>query len=319
MLNWVDLIVVLIVVLYLARGWYEGFLRVTLDLVGLALIFWVGWRFYPRLSGWLAGQWGIPEVYGRPLGFLLAGIVAASVFWIVAGLILGALPRQVHHSWLNRLLGLLPAALSGLLVAALVVTLVSVAPTDFPLASAVSTSALGGPLVAWTTEVEGRLRPVFGDAIAETLNFLTVRPETDAFLELPYRVADPMLGPTAEEEMLRLVNEERTRAGVPTLVMDERLRELARAHSRDMFQRGYFSHYTPDRLSPFDRMDQFGIRYLTAGENLALAPTTQAAMRGLMNSPGHRANILSPSFRRIGIGAMDGGLRGLMFSQEFTN
>ncbi|MCW5848585.1 MAG: CvpA family protein [Anaerolineae bacterium] len=319
MLNWIDLIVVLIVVVYLARGWYEGFLRVTLDLVGLALIFWAGWRFYLRLSGWLAGQWRIPEVYGRPLGFLLAGIVAASIFWIIAGLILGALPRQVHHSWLNRLLGLLPAALSGLLVAALVVTLVSVAPTDLPLASAVPSSMLGRPLAEWTTKVEGRLRPVFGDAIAETLNFLTVRPETDAFLELPYRVADPRPALDAEEEMLRLVNEERGRVGIAALVMDDRLRALAQTHSRDMFQRGYFSHYTPDRLSPFDRMDQFGIRYLTAGENLALAPTTQAAMRGLMNSPGHRANILSPSFRRIGIGAMDGGLRGLMFSQEFTN
>ncbi len=319
MLNWVDLIVVLIVLLYLARGWYEGFLRVTLDLVGLAFIFWAGWRFYPRLSAWLAGQWAMPEVYGRPIGFLLAGIIAASAFWIVAGLIMGALPREVHHSTLNRLLGLIPASLSGLLVAALVVTLLSVAPTDLPIASAVPSSRLGQPLVGWTTEVEGRLRPVFGDAIAETLSFLTVRPETDAFLELPYRVAEPTIAVAAEQEMLRLVNEERGRVGLPALMMDEPLREVARAHARDMFQRGYFSHYTPDRLSPFDRMDQAGIRYLAAGENLALAPTTQAAMRGLMNSPGHRANILSPSFRRIGIGAMDGGLRGLMFSQEFTN
>jgi len=62
-----------------------------------------------------------------------------------------------------------------------------------------------------------------------------------------------------------------------------------------------------------------GIRYLTAGENLALAPTLQVAHNGLMNSPGHRANILHAQFGRLGIGILDGGIRGLMVSQEFRD
>jgi uncharacterized protein YkwD len=101
--------------------------------------------------------------------------------------------------------------------------------------------------------------------------------------------------------------------------MDMQLRKLARSHSLDMFQRGYFSHYTPDGLSPFDRMNAANIEYTYAGENLALAPSTDLAMQGLMNSPGHRANILNPNFNKIGIGAIDGGIYGIMFSQEFTN
>jgi uncharacterized protein YkwD len=66
-------------------------------------------------------------------------------------------------------------------------------------------------------------------------------------------------------------------------------------------------------------MRRDNVRFSTAGENLALAPTVQIAHTGLMNSPGHRANILRPQFGRVGIGIMDGGRRGLMVTQNFRN
>ncbi len=66
-------------------------------------------------------------------------------------------------------------------------------------------------------------------------------------------------------------------------------------------------------------MDADSITYGYAGENLALAPSTELAMQGLMNSPGHRKNILSPNFTKVGIGVMDGGIYGKMFTQEFTD
>ena len=86
-----------------------------------------------------------------------------------------------------------------------------------------------------------------------------------------------------------------------------------------MFARGYFAHVSPDSLSPFDRMKAAHVRYITAGENLALAPTLPLAHKGLMNSPGHRANILQPLYRRVGIGILDGGMYGLMITQNFRN
>ena len=86
-----------------------------------------------------------------------------------------------------------------------------------------------------------------------------------------------------------------------------------------MFEKGFFSHYNLQGESPFDRMDKAGISYVAAGENLALTPTVAIAHQGLMDSPGHRANILSPDFGRIGIGVIDGGIYGKMFVQEFTN
>jgi uncharacterized protein YkwD len=100
---------------------------------------------------------------------------------------------------------------------------------------------------------------------------------------------------------------------------DPDLTLVARAHSTDMFARGYFSHYTPEKKDPFDRMKKAGIRFQTAGENLALGRTLKICHQGLMNSPGHKANILNPAFGRLGIGIMDGGIYGLMISQEFRN
>jgi uncharacterized protein YkwD len=61
------------------------------------------------------------------------------------------------------------------------------------------------------------------------------------------------------------------------------------------------------------------LRFLAAGENLALARTLPMAHQGLMNSPGHRANILRASFGRVGIGIADGGRYGLMVTQNFRN
>jgi len=119
--------------------------------------------------------------------------------------------------------------------------------------------------------------------------------------------------------MLDLVNKERAAAGLHPLVADPELTEVARRHSADMFARGYFAHDTPEGLSPFDRMRAANVHFLTAGENLALAPTLSVAHNGLMNSPGHRENILRPQFGRVGIGILDGGMRGLMVSQEFRN
>jgi uncharacterized protein YkwD len=174
-------------------------------------------------------------------------------------------------------------------------------------------------LAVYSERLEAALHPVFGEAIAETLNLLIIRPESNERVALPYTVAVSRPRPDLEARMLQLVNRERIAAGLRPLAPDPELTEVARRHSADMFARGYFAHNTPEGRDPFDRMHEANVRFLTAGENLALAPTLEIAHRGLMNSPGHRANILNPDFGRVGIGIMDGGMRGLMVSQEFRN
>jgi uncharacterized protein YkwD len=86
-----------------------------------------------------------------------------------------------------------------------------------------------------------------------------------------------------------------------------------------MFAKGYFSHVNLEGESPSDRITKAKVRFLTAGENLAYAHTLTIAHNGLMNSPGHRANILHKDYGRVGIGILDGGIYGLMVTQNFRN
>lgn len=120
-----------------------------------------------------------------------------------------------------------------------------------------------------------------------------------------------------EQQMLSLINKERTSRGLSALKVNSTLTQVARAHSRDMINRGFFSHNNPDGKSPFDRMKAAGVTYYTAGENIAGAPSVQSAHTNLMNSSGHRANILNSKFTEIGIGVVDGGRYGKMFTQNF--
>jgi uncharacterized YkwD family protein len=125
-------------------------------------------------------------------------------------------------------------------------------------------------------------------------------------------------GLTADEQrMIELVNAERGKAGLTPLIADLELSQVARLKSQDMIANNYFSHDSPTYGSPFDMMKQFGISYTAAGENIACNQTVEKAHEALMNSSGHRANILSQNFTHIGIGIVDGGPCGKMFTQMF--
>jgi len=128
--------------------------------------------------------------------------------------------------------------------------------------------------------------------------------------------ASPVLS-ADEMQMLQLVNEERQKAGLQPLQIHEGLVDLARLKSEDMISLGYFSHQSPTYGSPFEMITGAGITYRTAGENIAGAPTVDRAHQALMNSAGHRANILNANFTHIGIGIVDGGPYGKMFTQMF--
>ena len=121
-----------------------------------------------------------------------------------------------------------------------------------------------------------------------------------------------------EQAMVSLVNQARAEAGLAPLRVDPQLVKTARMKSQDMIDLGYFGHTSPTYGSPFDLMRSKGVSYRYAGENLAGAPTVERAHAGLMNSQGHRANILNPNYTRIGIGVIDGGRYGKMFTQHFA-
>jgi uncharacterized YkwD family protein len=104
------------------------------------------------------------------------------------------------------------------------------------------------------------------------------------------------------QQVLAIVNQERSKAGLSTLSMSGDLSNMAMVKAQDMYNNNYFDHNSPTHGSPFDMMKEFGITYSSAGENIAKGQSTPTqVMNDWMNSPGHRANILNSSFTQIGI------------------
>lgn len=134
----------------------------------------------------------------------------------------------------------------------------------------------------------------------------------------PSNPSNPSTGLAAEEtQMVNLVNQERINRGIRALSVNETLVTIARLKSADMVKNNYFDHNSPTYGSPFDMMKKYGVTYKTAGENIAGNSSTAAAHQALMNSEGHRDNILNPNFNQIGIGIASGSVYGNIYSQEF--
>lgn len=116
-------------------------------------------------------------------------------------------------------------------------------------------------------------------------------------------VTTPSPSGSYEKQVVDLVNQERAKAGLSPLTENAALSNVAEVKAEDLRDNNYFSHTSPVYGSPFDMMKQFGIKYTTAGENIAKGQRSpEEVMNGWMNSEGHRANILNSSFTEIGVG-----------------
>ncbi len=127
-----------------------------------------------------------------------------------------------------------------------------------------------------------------------------------------------------ERQMFERLNRDRAARGLPALMFDERLSEIARYHSKDMRDAGFFGHESPTTGSPQDRMDRAGYLAAESRENVAQAPNASIAQDQLLDSPGHYANIVATTVTHVGIGVVKdkgipGQVRGYYFTQLFAN
>ncbi|TDL31035.1 SafA/ExsA family spore coat assembly protein [Jeotgalibacillus sp. S-D1] len=123
-----------------------------------------------------------------------------------------------------------------------------------------------------------------------------------------------------EEEVVRLVNQERAENGLQPLKSNWELSRVARFKSEDMRDANFFSHTSPTYGSPHQMIRDFGVTYNSSGENIAAGQTSaQAVVDAWMNSTGHRQNILSSSYTHMGVGYAKGGSYGHYWTQMFIS
>ncbi len=106
-----------------------------------------------------------------------------------------------------------------------------------------------------------------------------------------------------QSEMLARLNEERINEGFAPLVLSTLLNKAAQNHTNDMLNRSYYAHESPEGLTSHDRIKAVGYVPSFTGENIAKGQfSVQEVMDSWMDSPAHRANIMSPNFTQVGFG-----------------
>lgn len=204
--------------------------------------------------------------------------------------------------------------MSGLLVVTTVLIILVTSPFEAALNSAFNKSILSSSILKLSLPIQSNVEFILSAGKNRIPTTLTTDASEKDIKYLGFKVAGTEELPAESARLMELLNSERTRMNIPPLEHDPNLHNLAVGRGKDMFARGYFSHFTPEGNSPFLLNDSLPSR----GENIAFTQQTDTAHDLLMQSPGHKENIMDPVFTKVGVAVVDGGSFGKMFVQEFS-
>jgi len=317
--NWIDLVIIAVIMYFVIDSWGVGLYVIIAHFLSFLLSLIISLQAYSFFSIFLKNTFTLPNSVSNAISFfLMAGLSQAFLGFVFLSLIRNIPFKYWKKSW-NNIAGVIPSFGQAIVLISFLLTLIVSLPLSPLVKRDITKSKIGGFLIIKTSVFENKLNEAFGGLAEDALTYMTVKPETNAPIPINSEKGDLTVDITSENEMVKLVNMERSKVGVPELTLRSELMPIARAHAKDMWERNYFGHYSPEGKNVADRLKSAGIYYSFAGENLALAPTLQTAHTGLMNSEGHKKNILDPDFKRIGIGVIDNGIYGKMFVQIFTD
>jgi uncharacterized membrane protein required for colicin V production len=317
----IDLAIVLLLLAAIWAGYRSGFIATAYGLATWIISFAAAVLFQAQAAR-LIENFGVSPVTAQPIGFIVVLVLVEALFSIAGHFALTPIVRAVHRARAleraDHIAGVVPAAARALFVIAIVLAAVVVSPLSSDVKASVESSRIARGLIDQISAFQPILAKLSGQ-LGETVPLFVTKLGEDQRedLDLPSNLqlsADPI----AERQMFDLVNDERAAVGLARLQWDDRLLPVARQHSEEMFRLKYFAHQSPVSGSPFDRLKTAGITYTRAGENLAYAQSVSVAHRGLMQSQGHRENILRPEFTHMAIGVVSAGPYGRMFTQMFV-
>lgn len=317
--NYIDFLIILVLIYFASEAWRHGFWVILADFFSFFGSLLISLRVYKFAAEALRVNFNFSHAIANALGFLISAILLEALLSFLMTLLLNRLPEKYWKHKLNQLLGILPGIGEGLVFVAFILTLALGLPIKPSIKADIVDSKIGAVVLKQTSGLEKAVNEIFGGVIEDSLTYLTVKPGSRERISLSVEKQELKIDERAEAEMFRLVNQERRKLGIQELVWEPEIVVVARNHARDMWQRKYFGHLSPEGKDVGDRLAQAGLEFEIAGENLALAPTVATAHTGLMNSEGHRANILETKFRKVGIGVIDNGVYGKMFVEVFTD
>lgn len=318
--NWVDVIFLTLSVYFMITS--GGFINTFLEALGFILSLALTYKFYSLFGKLLVYLVEFPRGIANAVGFFIAWFLIETLLFVLIHHVSQFIFKDLRKHPLNNMLGFVAGAVQAVFIFIFFISLVFAFPVRGKIKKDILESKVGPHFVNLSQSFELQLKRVFGEAIQESINFMTVRPASNEMVSLGIANEEKKLSvdSASEEVMLNLINNERERMGLKTVQIDFVLRGVSREYATEMFANDFFSHTSKvDGSSPADRAERKDAVFTVLGENLAYAPDVYIAHQGLMNSEGHRKNILSEEYSRVGIGVVDGGHLGKMFVQEFAD
>src|SRR3972149_7808146 len=279
--NWVDLAIIIVLASYALDAFRRGFWSIVADFAAFFGSLLIALRLYQFAAAFVEANFDLTHSIANAVGFLITAIVIQFLLSHVFSWALSRLPKKFTKPKLNKYLGILPALGEGLIIISFFITLIVVLPLQPWIKKDVTNSEIGSYLIKQTAGIEKAINKIFGGVIEDSLTSFTIKPGSGESIPLTSEVVELSIDEVAETQMFQLINEERKKLGIKELEWAPEIVPVSRAHARDMWERKYFSHYSPEGKDVGDRLDAAGISYGLAGENLALAPTVTTAHNGL--------------------------------------
>lgn len=320
-LNWIDYVIFVCIGYSLFNGWVTGLPHLISNLFSFLGSLWLSVKFHAPVGNFIGEKLGVPTIWTTVLGYIIVAFVSEFILSEIIRIYVNKLPDKIIKSSVSKLLGALFCVVNNSILVTFILLIIVSLPIRGTLKKDIKNSITASILVRVGERYGGTVKSSLDDTVAELNKFLTVEPDSRdrVNLDVDLQYAELVIDSVSEEQMLALLNAERAKVGIGLLKPDVAIQQVARNHSKDMFLQKYFSHYDPEGRDASYRMDTAHIEYALVGENLAYAPDVLIAHKGLMESDGHRRNILDSTYHRVGIGIIDSGTSGRMFTQVFAN
>lgn len=322
--NYIDLIIIFYLILSLLGGVRRKNSELLMAFISVCLALALSFVTYKFTSQFIAVNFQLDDAYSNVIGFFLNTFL----FKISLSLLFTRLFEKSGISlnfpdvYLRRSVAGFLSLLYGFLTVFVMMSIFASLTLPGIMTAQVEKSRFGSFVKSDPIRTNDRFKEIFGGMITAALkdfSFMDIKTGSDEKIDLGFQALEVTVDAEAEERMLAMVNEERAARGLKQLTMNEEARRAARDYGQYLFKNGIFSHIDLEGKGPGDRMKNYNVTFMMAGENLAYAPGLEEAHRGLMESKGHRENILHPFFGRVGIGVIDGGSYGKIFVQEFLD
>ena len=278
--NYIDLIIILVLVYFATEAWRHGFWVILADFISFLGSILISLSFYKYASLFLRSNFSLSNSVSNALGFLATAIITEGVLGFILAKFLHKVPEKLREHTLLKIAAMIPGVGEGLILIAFILTLAVAFPIRSSIKSDIVRSRLGGVILAKTVVVERSVNEIFGGVIEDSLTYLTVKPGSRESISVPTQSNSLKTDTEGAREMFSLINKERNKLGIPELTWNEKIVGISQSYATYMWENHYFGHVSLDGEDVGNRLKEAKISYSVAGENLALAPTVNSAHNG---------------------------------------